>query len=175
MALIKCPECGKEISNQSKVCIHCGYTLQSQKSNVSNKSSLVTKGIIAGLIILVVVLVTCIFITKNSPINKVMDIIKKDCSGENVTFDKIYYREEDNTYIICFTRDYSEDIAMISLDDKEIGYRSVYQYLCDRAENATGDKQQQYALTAVEYIYDPLCVYSVLYSGNDSWELVYRR
>lgn len=27
MALIKCPECGKEISDKSKQCIHCGYPL----------------------------------------------------------------------------------------------------------------------------------------------------
>lgn len=28
MALIKCPECGKEISDQAKACIHCGYPLE---------------------------------------------------------------------------------------------------------------------------------------------------
>ena len=27
MALIKCPECGKEISDKAKACIHCGYPL----------------------------------------------------------------------------------------------------------------------------------------------------
>lgn len=27
MALIKCPECGKKISNKAKQCIHCGYPL----------------------------------------------------------------------------------------------------------------------------------------------------
>lgn len=27
MSLIKCPECGKEISNISTACIHCGYPL----------------------------------------------------------------------------------------------------------------------------------------------------
>ena len=27
MALIKCPECGKEISDQAPACIHCGYPL----------------------------------------------------------------------------------------------------------------------------------------------------
>ena len=27
MALIKCPECGKEVSDKAKVCIHCGYPL----------------------------------------------------------------------------------------------------------------------------------------------------
>ncbi len=27
MALIKCPECGKEVSNKAKMCIHCGYPI----------------------------------------------------------------------------------------------------------------------------------------------------
>ena len=27
MALIKCPECGREISDKSERCIHCGYPL----------------------------------------------------------------------------------------------------------------------------------------------------
>lgn len=29
MALIICPECGKQVSNQAKQCIHCGYPLNS--------------------------------------------------------------------------------------------------------------------------------------------------
>ncbi len=28
MGLMKCPECGKEISNKAFACIHCGYPLQ---------------------------------------------------------------------------------------------------------------------------------------------------
>ena len=35
MALIKCPECNKEISNKSKVCIGCGYPL----NEISNDDS----------------------------------------------------------------------------------------------------------------------------------------
>ena len=38
MALIKCPECGKEISDKSSACIHCGYPLaniQQEKTNVT--------------------------------------------------------------------------------------------------------------------------------------------
>ena len=27
MALIRCPECGKEISDLSSACVHCGYPL----------------------------------------------------------------------------------------------------------------------------------------------------
>lgn len=32
MALIKCKECGKEISDQAKVCVHCGYSLVKKSS-----------------------------------------------------------------------------------------------------------------------------------------------
>lgn len=30
MALITCPECGKQISDKAPVCIHCGYPMQEQ-------------------------------------------------------------------------------------------------------------------------------------------------
>ena len=33
MALIKCPECGKEISDKANVCIHCGYPLNEQEED----------------------------------------------------------------------------------------------------------------------------------------------
>lgn len=32
MALIKCPECGKEISNKAKTCIHCGFPFDELQS-----------------------------------------------------------------------------------------------------------------------------------------------
>lgn len=31
MALIKCPECGKEISDKAEICIYCGYPLNTIK------------------------------------------------------------------------------------------------------------------------------------------------
>ena len=36
MALIKCPECGKEVSDKAPQCIHCGYPLDTiiESSNV---------------------------------------------------------------------------------------------------------------------------------------------
>lgn len=40
MALIKCPECGKEISDKSKQCIHCGYPLNEVSVNKQDISSL---------------------------------------------------------------------------------------------------------------------------------------
>lgn len=39
MALINCPECGKEVSDTAPVCIHCGYVInKSQTKEVRNKS-----------------------------------------------------------------------------------------------------------------------------------------
>ena len=36
MALIKCPECGHEISNKSNQCIYCGFPLNSIKNTLYN-------------------------------------------------------------------------------------------------------------------------------------------
>ena len=35
MPLVKCPECGKEISDQAPACIHCGYPINTDKSGDS--------------------------------------------------------------------------------------------------------------------------------------------
>lgn len=32
MALIKCPECGKDVSDTAKMCPHCGYKIKIRKS-----------------------------------------------------------------------------------------------------------------------------------------------
>ena len=42
MALIKCPECGKEISDKASACIHCGYPL-SLLNNEKEKSTTLEK------------------------------------------------------------------------------------------------------------------------------------
>lgn len=35
MALIKCPECGKEVSDKASACIHCGYPLDVKKESTT--------------------------------------------------------------------------------------------------------------------------------------------
>ena len=39
MALIKCKECGKEISDKATTCIHCGCPINSQNNNFGMKLS----------------------------------------------------------------------------------------------------------------------------------------
>lgn len=53
MALIKCPECGKEISDASTACIHCGYPISKnpdvQKKVKSNIESNGLQGATSGI------------------------------------------------------------------------------------------------------------------------------
>ena len=50
MALIKCPECGKEISDRAKACPSCGYPIQvagKSESTVSSSSGIIDSGIVS--------------------------------------------------------------------------------------------------------------------------------
>lgn len=51
MALMKCPECGKEISDKSKRCVHCGYVLKNNHYNIIIAGTC----IIIGVVLLIVV------------------------------------------------------------------------------------------------------------------------
>lgn len=41
MALIKCPECGKEISDNAKNCINCGYVLKEENNTAQPQTVIV--------------------------------------------------------------------------------------------------------------------------------------
>jgi len=38
MALIICPECGKEVSDQAEVCIHCGYPIAKKEKEAKKRT-----------------------------------------------------------------------------------------------------------------------------------------
>lgn len=48
MALIKCPECGKEVSDKSKQCIHCGFPFEQKNICILNGRELDLTFIIDG-------------------------------------------------------------------------------------------------------------------------------
>ena len=88
MAMIVCPECGKEVSDQAEVCIHCGYPfhkLDDKKLNIDksvcevkdkikkNKKIVGILGIIIALIVVIVLVVTNI----NSPLSKAKKYYEK--------------------------------------------------------------------------------------------------
>lgn len=61
MALIKCPECGKEVSDTVDVCPNCGFFLKKKKHN---------KKIITGVVIVIVGIGGFLFINRVTPIEQ---------------------------------------------------------------------------------------------------------
>lgn len=57
MALIKCPECGKEISDKSSTCIHCGYPIGSEKVKSQRKSTSIRITPPKGKLVLIIVVI----------------------------------------------------------------------------------------------------------------------
>lgn len=54
MAIINCPECGKEISDTTEVCIHCGYRLKKEQpapvQRKSKKKMIITLAVLGGIL-----------------------------------------------------------------------------------------------------------------------------
>lgn len=70
MALIKCPECKKDISDKAEVCPNCGYELKSANDSVSNSNlDKVTSGNNLKYLLIIVVAAIGIFLVFNM-INK---------------------------------------------------------------------------------------------------------
>lgn len=65
MALIKCEECGKEISNTAKVCINCGA-----KTEIAKKTKKKIKKYSIILIGITLIIAIIVLININKPINK---------------------------------------------------------------------------------------------------------
>ena len=62
MALIKCPECENQISDQSKTCPHCGYRLNAMSNEEKSKIKKIAfaiVGVIVGIILIAVIYDAC--------------------------------------------------------------------------------------------------------------------
>ncbi|MEE1285087.1 MAG: zinc ribbon domain-containing protein, partial [Acutalibacteraceae bacterium] len=81
MALIKCPECGKEISDTAKNCINCGYMLKEENKVVKKKSK---KGLFILLAIVVVILGFVLKFEISDAIEKRNDRIESQTPGEKL-------------------------------------------------------------------------------------------
>ena len=64
MALIKCPECGKEISDTVKNCPNCGYR---KKTKINNKIFIIGVAIVALVLIIGIIFM---FIKREQPLTK---------------------------------------------------------------------------------------------------------
>lgn len=66
MALIKCPECGREVSDSAKACPGCGYAISkpSEKSGTGNEQN--KTRMIIGIIIVVAVIIIIAIVSSNA-------------------------------------------------------------------------------------------------------------
>lgn len=60
MALIKCPECGKEISDQAKSCPGCGYIINNEPKQSKSKKKFIP--ILIGLCLVILIAVSSLFL-----------------------------------------------------------------------------------------------------------------
>ena len=58
MSIIKCPECGKEISSETKICLNCGYKIKKKRKKIKsiNKKKLILGNVFFGVIIVISVI-----------------------------------------------------------------------------------------------------------------------
>ncbi len=102
MALIKCPECGHEISEKAKMCPNCGYQVNGEEPNDSrkNKNFLSKMILVVGVMIITLLVIGCIISTclKNSKTEKVKDAQETDNEAptfQNLPKELVYYIGDD--------------------------------------------------------------------------------
>lgn len=116
MALINCPECGKEISNTTKKCPHCGYTLKKFRLNTVKESinkyihtlSKTKKIFLSGFSILCVLILSLIIVLNSFTTKKERIAISAckaivNCLNDEDSFDiiDIYFNDDlqENTIV----------------------------------------------------------------------------
>ena len=93
MALVKCPECNKEISNQSKMCPHCGYKTNSQKNKRTVKLILCLLGMVLFIVLIAVIIDMCTTTT-----DEYEEKLRNSVQEYNEVVDRIDELEEQKQY-----------------------------------------------------------------------------
>lgn len=161
MALFNCPECGKEISDTTKVCIHCGYVLNKKESIMDKlkkigKKKLIVIGAIAAV---VVIFIMCVSLFSGGPIeSEAAKYIRETKKIDNVKeinavvcISKKYYGHDENTlgYVVLYS----------TKNDSEFAYfeEGVYKGNGDNGGDASSsDDRSFYNLHALSAIIEAL-------------------
>ena len=93
MALIKCPECDKDISNQTKSCPHCGYRLNAKKNKENVKLVFFILGIILFIALFAIIVDLCTTTT-----DEYAERLEKSVSEYNAISDRVDDLERQKSY-----------------------------------------------------------------------------
>ncbi len=121
MALIKCPECDKQISDKAESCPHCGYSFEKRTSsnnqnNKTNLNELKNKWNNKYLIIIVIILIAGYFFFIDSPNTNNQDNnpnveLKPNANGNYEFNQNGKYFEFPTTYKVYVSKDGSIYVA----------------------------------------------------------------
>lgn len=120
MALIKCPECDKQISDKAENCPHCGYSFEKRTSsnnqNKTNLNELKNKWNNKYLIIIVIILIAGYFLFIDSPNTNKQDNnpnveLKPNANGNYEFNQNGKYFEFPTTYKVYVSKDGSIYVA----------------------------------------------------------------
>ncbi len=172
MALIKCPECGKEnVSDTAKTCPNCGFIFTHMKKR-DKKIFAVVGGVAAFVVILLVVK---LLLSGTSPAGKATKIIETDL-GYSIDVINIYYNEEQQGCVVEFYGNGIKETACVYLDDNKVGYESIYNQYIEQSNNAvTNEEKQKCAQRVVAYPYNVYWILNLTMNGtNDEsgWEKI---
>lgn len=118
MAIINCPECGNEISDQVQVCIHCGYCRNHTARR--RKRKLILIGVSAT--VLVMIAVSFVVLWYLSPTKQLDRAIQ---NNDVTTIIALYYsHHHDNDYIDYASHSVAEYIARL-IDDCANGQADI--------------------------------------------------
>lgn len=124
MALIKCPECGKEVSDKAETCPGCGYVLKQNKKKITqaNFSKKNKMAILLGSVIVIVAVLAGIYIkniTEKSPFENLTPDIKMKQVKE--LLGKPDWSNEISSYLQDYVDTY-DDVKFMKLN----GYLEFY-------------------------------------------------
>lgn len=117
-----------------------------------------------------------------SPALKAINILEAD-KIETVNIQVIYYCKKVNGCVVEFSSNGINDTACIYLDDKKIGYESIFDEICKESEKIrnnpeiSNEDKRQDAINSLKYPYNPIWIYNIhvkdgISSGD--WEIVYK-
>lgn len=156
MALIKCPECGREISDQAEVCIGCGCPINQKKSNNEKTAGKRTLVVVVGLLVACVALGGFIVVARfnkssnTSPASKATEIVQDDLDKE-IDVESIFYNEELNQCLVSYSLNNVQDVALVNIEDQSVLYWNEYDEVSELMEDSTGDEEKKYAEMVIEY------------------------
>lgn len=202
MALIKCPECRKNVSEEAKKCVHCGCSLtadnvpeyKTEKTASEDGEFVEAKKRKAPLLLVLgaaAVLCVGVFLWRTNSKKISWDTVEKiaheEIGWEKLEITKCVYNKEENKCVIFFEGENGSDIGTVDLTNKQAGCQTVFDAYSALSDLTYGvaimdgtisddeqDAIQKLAQEILDYPYDVFLVYDLEVNGyGNKWEDVY--